>query len=238
MNSLPRVGLLFLLLIFSSAACSESLGLDAVMERLIDSYGGESSLRKLQNQVQEWDMIAVRSHRQGTDVRTIRAPNQLKVELTYPDKTETRIFNGEESYVRFNGGPVKTVVEAQRDAMRLQMMRLYSPLLLRDRLDSLTMTAHGENLILSLFDHGVSVDYVVSTENWRIEKVIGTLPIQGSTMQFLTEYADFTMRDGVLIHKQEKKFAGNVNTALLQLRDITLDADLDDANFLVDGEIL
>ena len=208
------------------------------MERVIGSYGGETNLRKLKNQIQKWDMIAVRSHRRGTDVRTIRAPDQLKVELTYPDKKETRVFDGEESYVKFNKGPTKTVVEAQRDAMRLQLMRLYSPLLLRDRLDSLTMTIEGKLYILSLFEHGVSVDYVVNAETWRIEKVVGTLPIMGSTMQFLTEYSDFTMRDGVLIHQQEKKFAGGVNTALLQLRDITLNASLEDANFLADGEII
>ena len=238
MYLLCRVALLSLLLTFSITAYSQSLDLDAVMEQLIDAYGGESNLRKLQSQIQEWDMIAVRSHRRGTDIRTIRAPDQLKVELTYPDKTETRIFDGEESYIKFNGGPTKSVVEAQRDAMRLQLMRLYSPLLLRDKRDSLTMTIEGASYLLSLFEHGVNVDYVVNAENWRIETVVGTLPIKGSIMQFLTEYSDFPIRDGVLIHQREKKFAGGVNTAVLQLRDITLDADLTDASFLTDAETL
>ena len=238
MNLLCRIALLSLLLTFSNTACSQPLDLDAVLEQLIDSYGGESNLRKMQSQVQEWEMIAVRSHRRGTDIRTIRALDQLKVELTYPDKTETRIFDGEESYIRFNRGPTKPVVEAQRDAMRLQLMRLYSPLLLRDKRDSLTMTTKGATYLLSLFEHVVSVDYVVNAENWRIEKVVGTLPIKGSTMQFLAEYSDFTMRDGVLIHQREKKYAGGVSTAVLQLREITLDADLKDANFLADGETI
>lgn len=229
-----RIALFFVLSIASSMACSQSHDMDAVMGRVIAAYGGEANLRKLQSQVQKWDMLAVRSHRPGTDVRTIRAPDQLKVELTYPDKTETRIFDREESYVRFSGRPIKAAVDAQRDAMRLQLMRLYSPLLLRDKLDALTMTMDNGYYILSLFEHGVSVDYVVNAETWRIEKVIGTLPIMGSTMQFLTEYSDFTMRDGVLIHQQEKKYAGGHNTALLQLSDITLDAELEDADFVAD----
>lgn len=238
MKLLSRTALLLMWLTLSNAAYSQSLDLDAVMARVIDAYGGESNLRKLASQVQTWDMVAVQSHRKGTDVRTIRAPDQLKVELTYPDKTETRVFNREESYVRFNRGPTKTVVEAQRDAMRLQLMRLYSPLLLRDRLDSLAMTVEGDSYVLSLFERGVNIDYVVNAANWRIEKVVGTLPINGSTMQFLTEYSDFTMRDGVLIHQQEKKFAGSINTAVLQLRDISLDADLEDDDFLANGEII
>ena len=115
MNLLCRVALLSLMLTFSNAAHSQSLDLDTVMERLIDSYCGESNLRKLQSQIQYWDMVAVRSHRRGTDIRTICAPDQLKVELRYPNKTETRIFDGEESYVKFDGAPMATVVETQCD---------------------------------------------------------------------------------------------------------------------------
>lgn len=238
MKLLSRTALLLILSIFLNTAYAQSLELDAVMARVIDSYGGEANLRKLQSQIQKWDMIAVRGHRRGTDVRTIRIPDQLKVELTYSDGTEIRVFDREKSYVKFNRGPIKAVVEAQRDAMRLQLMRLYSPLFLRDRLDSLTMTIKGGFYILSLFEHGVSIDYVVNAETSRIEKVVGTLPIMGSTMQFLTEYSDFTMRDGVLIHQQEKKYAGGVNTAVLQLREITLDAELEDRSFLADAEII
>ena len=76
------------------------------------------------------------------------------------------------------------------------------------------------------------MDYFVNATNWRIEKVVGSLAINGSIMQFLTEYSDFTFRDGVLVHRHENKFAGGVNTAVLQLRQITLDADLQDADFL------
>lgn len=238
MNVLSHLTLSFLLLIFSSTVYSQSLDLDTVLERVIDSYGGEENLRKLQSQIQEWDMVALMGSRHGSDVRTIRTPDQLKVELTYPDKKETRIVNGETSYVIYNGAPAKIVVQPQRDAMRLQLMRLYSPLVLRDRLDSLTLTVEGESCVLSLFEHGVRVDYVVNTGKWRIEKVVGTLAINGSEMQFLTEYSDFTIRDGVLIHQRENKFAGGVNTAVLQLREITLDAELKDTSFLPNVEII
>ena len=208
------------------------------MERVIDAYGGEENLHKLQSQIQKWDMVALMGNRHGTDVRTIRTPDQLKVELTYPDKKETRIVDGETSYVIYNRAPAKIAVQPQRDAMRLQLMRLYSPLALRDRRDSLTLTVKGESCVLSLFEYGVRVDYVVNADKWRIEKVVGTLVINGSEMQFLTEYSDFTIRDGVLIHQMENKFAGRVNTAVLQLREITLDAELKDTSFLPNVEII
>jgi len=171
-------------------------------------------------------------NRHGTDVRTIRIPDQLKVELTYPGKTETRIVNGEASHVIYGRAPAKIAVQPQRDAMRLQLMRLYSPLVLRNRRDSLTLAAEGESCALSLVENGVRVDYLINTNNWHIERVVGTLAINGSKMQFLTEYSDFTFRDGVLVHEGENKFAAGVNTAVLRLQRITLNTNLEDTDFL------
>ena len=70
----------------------------------------------------------------------------------------------------------------------------------------------------------------------EIEKVVGGLAINGAEMQFVTEYSNFAFRDGVLVHQQENKFAGGVNTAKLKLRSITLDADLGEADFIPDHE--
>ena len=236
MRVLPRLALSFLLLIFSGTVYSQTLDLDTALGRIIDSYGGEENLRKLDSQIQEWNVVALMGNRHGTDVRTIRTPDQLKVELTYPGKKETRIVNGEASHVIYSGAPAQIAIQPQRDAMRLQLMRLYSPLVLRDRLDSLTMTVEGEFCVLSLFENGVRADYIVNTDKWRIEKVVGSLAINGSKMLFLTEYSNFTFRDGVLLHERENKFVGRINTAVLQLRRITLDAVLNDTHFLPDDQ--
>lgn len=227
---------LLLLLTFSVNAHSQEPDLKQVLGQIISAYGGEENLRKLETQIQEWDVVALMGNRHGTDLRTIRIPDQLKVELSYPDKTETRIVNGDAGLVIYGEKPARNAVWPQSGAMRLQLMRLYSPLVLRDRLDFLTLTVDGKFCAISLFEHGLRVDYVVNTDNWRIEKVVGSLGIQGSEMQFLTEYADFAFHDGVLVHQRENKFAGQVNTAVLRLRRMTLDVDLTDTDFLPDDE--
>jgi len=238
MNVLPRLGLSFLLLIFSGPGYSQSLDMDTVLEQIISAYGGEENLHKLDSHIQEWAVVALMGNRHGSDVRTIRIPDQLKVELTYPGKSETRIVNREASHVIYGGAPAKIAVQPQRDAMRLQLMRLYSPLVLRDRRDSLTLSAEGDSCALSLIENGIRVDYLINTNNWHIEKVVGSLAINGSKMQFLTEYSNFTFRDGVLVHERENKFAGGVNTAILQLRRMTLDAELKSTDFLPNGDVL
>ncbi|NCF63244.1 MAG: hypothetical protein GWP58_10365 [Gammaproteobacteria bacterium] len=226
-----RFILLIPLLILAHTVCAQSPDKQAVLERIIDAYGGENNLRKLYTVVQEWDFVALMGNRHGTDIRSIRVPGRLRVELTYPDKKETRILNGEAAHVIFNDYAAQTAAPMQRDAMRLQLMRLYSPLVLRDKSDSVTLVSEGEFCALSLTENGVQSDYLVNRESWRIEKVVGTLEIKGSEMQFLTEYSDFKFVDGALIHQKENKYAGGVNTAMLQLRRITFNAELDEESF-------
>jgi hypothetical protein len=205
--------------------------LQDVLDRMVQAYGGEENLRKLDHMVQEWDFTALVRNRQGTDIRSIRVPGQLRVELTYPDKKETRVLNGSSAFVVFDGRPPAPAHGPQQAAMRLQLMRLYSPLALRDRIGDLELTADGGFLALSLLDGGLRVDYLVNQDEWRIEKVVGTLSINGGEMRFLTEYSDFAFVKGVLVHRKENKFAGNVNTARLELRRIELDAQFEPARF-------
>jgi hypothetical protein len=62
-------------------------------------------------------------------------------------------------------------------------------------------------------------------------KVVGTLSVNGATMQFVTEYSEFSMVDGVLVHHRENKFVGGMNTAVLRLRRAETDVEFDDDEF-------
>lgn len=231
MNLPSRLLMSIPLLLLSQALHAQPLDRQAVLERLIDAYGGEENVRRLDNVVQEWSMVALMSNRHGTDTRSIRMPDQLKVELVYPDKSEVRMLNGDAGNVAFNETPAQPARPPQRDAMRLQLMRLYSPLVLRDKADAVSLVSDEGYLALSLNEHGVQADYLVNPDTWRIEKVVGTLNMQGTEMKFLTEYSDFKFIDGVLAHHKENKYAGQVNTAVLHLHNIIIDAGLDETYF-------
>ena len=216
-----RLFSLSMLLLLSPHSYAQTLDRDTVLDKLVEAYGGEQNLRRMEHVVQEWDMVAMMSKRHGTDIRTIRIPGRLTVELTYPERAEKRMLDGDQAQVSFRGQGAFPATEPQRDAMRLQLMRLYSPLVLRDKADDVTLTVEGDYCALTLVEHGVSADYLVNTKDWRIEKVAGTLNMGGTPMRFLTEYSDFRFVDGVLMHHKENKFAGNVNTAMLVLRNLT-----------------
>jgi hypothetical protein len=226
-----RISFLTLLIAILLPGYSLALDKQAVLDQLVETYGGESSLRKMDNMVQEWDMVAMMGNRHGTDTRSIRSPGQLRVVLNYPEKSETRILNDNAAWAIFGNAPAEAVSGIQLDAMRLQLMRLYSPLMLRDKIDSVNLVEDGGQLALSLVENGVHAFYLVNKDNWHIEKVAGSLMMQGSEIQFLTVYSDFDVVDGVLVHRAENKFAGGMNTAKLTLKKITFDTKLDDGLF-------
>lgn len=227
-----RVSLSILFFTSAQTGFTQDLDTRSVLDQLVQSYGGEENLRKMDNMVQVWELTALMGNRHGTDTRSIRAPNRLRVDLNYPEKSETRILNGDTASVIFEGAAPETVSGMQRDAMWLQLMRLYSPLMLRDKIDSVSLVEQGGLLALSLVESGLHVYYMINRENWRIEKVAGSLMFNGNEVQFLTEYSDFTVIDGVLMHQKENKFASGMNTAVLKLRDVTFDAKIDDQVFI------
>ena len=232
MHVLTHLSVLILLLGFSLPGVSTATEVQEVLDRLVSAYGGESNLRKLDQMTQEWVLVAKMGNRHGTDTRHIRAPGQLRVDLNYPGKSETRILDNDKAYVLFDGNNTGDVSAMQRDAMRLQLMRLYSPLMLRDKIDSVGLKEDGGMLALSLVENGVHVFYLVNREDWRIEKVAGSLLINGNEIKFLTEYSDFAFVEGVLVHRSENKFASGMNTATLKLNRITFDDEIDDKLFL------
>jgi hypothetical protein len=228
-----RFGLISILfaLVVAAPACGQPDALSEALEKMIAAYGGAENLQKLDSMVQEWDLLALTRNQQGSDKRSVRLPEQLKVELTYPDKQETRVLNGDSGYAIFDDRAPTAASAMQTSAMRLQLMRLYSPLTLRDKRDALEFSRSGDYVVLTLSEHGLQTDYVVSPDTWHIVKVMGKLSVNGTAMRFVTEYSDHAMVDGVLVHHRENKWVGSMNTAVLRLQRITVDAEFDDEEF-------
>ena len=212
-------------------AGAHAASLADVLERMIEAYGGEENVRKLDSMIQEWDLLALTRNQQGTDKRSIHLSGQLKVELTYPDKQETRVLDGDKAYAVFDDREPAPASDMQRAAMRLQLMRFYSPLTLRERIDALSLSEGDGYLALTLRQDGLQAEYFVDTDTWQIVKVVGILSVGGATMQFITEYSEFSEVDGVLIHHRENKFVGRTNTAVLRLRRVEVSVEFGDDEF-------
>ena len=227
------IRLVFILLCIAAwaPAGARAEALADVLGRMIATYGGEQNLQKLDSMVQEWELLALMRNQQGTDKRSIRLAGQLKVELIYPDKLETRVLDGDSAFAVFGDRDPAPASDMQKGAMRLQLMRFYSPLKLRKRMDALSLSEGDGYVTLSLAEGALRTDYVVSTDTWHIVKTVGQLAMGGASMQFITEYSEFSKVDGVLVHHRENKFVGGMNTAVLRLKRIEVDAEIDDEVF-------
>lgn len=216
--------IMFLTIVFAVSfisGCGVKDPKDQLFDEMIGAYGGLENLKKLDSYISVWDMEVRVRPQKGKAINFIDQAGKLRVELTYPDKTETRLVVGSKGYKGFNKGPLEEVTGPRLDSMKLQMMRLYSPLTLKNKAGVVVTEGNGVKYI-TLKEGTITSVYHVNATTFMIEKVVGKLKMGPREMEFQTEYSDFKKVDGVLIHHRENKFAGGTNTAELFLKDVKL----------------
>ncbi len=211
--------------LFLAICCSLLLGAnlyaepskDKILDRMVEVYGGSEALMKSVSYIQKWRVVRTADGVEGSDKRRVTLPNRLYIELSYPDRSETRILEGNIGIKVYNGGDKRQVSGPMLDAMKAQLMRLYTPLQLKEFSGEIKVAEKGGEYILALVKNGVECDYYVDPKNFHIVKTVGKLKMGPQIMQFVTLYKDFSKVDGVLMPHTEIKYAGNVNTAINHL---------------------
>ncbi len=188
-----------------------------ILDRMVEVYGGGEALSKAASYIQKWRVVRAADGVEGSDYRRVTLPDRLYIELRYPDRSETRILEGEVGIKIYNGSGKRQVSGPMLDAMKAQLMRLYTPLQLKEFSDDIRVEHKEGEYILTLVKGGVECDYHVDPKNFHIVKTVGRLKMGPQTMQFATLYKDFSKVDGVLMPHTEIKYAGDVNTATNRL---------------------
>ncbi|MBE9535846.1 MAG: hypothetical protein IMF07_01595 [Proteobacteria bacterium] len=216
--------LIFLILVFFYAipASGETVKIETLLDQMISAYGGEENLKKLNTYRQEWSLTAAMSGEKGFDSRSVALPDRLRVELVYFAHNEIRILNGDGGLKIYNRTQKKKVQSPGLDAMKLQRMRLYHPLTLKERLHNSSLTQKEGFHVIILSEKELITEYYINPSTFMIEKVVGLIQAGGMSMEFKTLYSDFRKVDGVVLPHKEVKFAGATNTAVLTLKKIEL----------------
>ncbi|MEE9542239.1 MAG: hypothetical protein V3V95_00465 [Thermodesulfobacteriota bacterium] len=213
------------------ASCNAKNPKDKFLDDMIGAYGGVENLKKLDTYTSKWDMdVKVRGTR-GKATNFVEQVGRLRVELVYPNSSETRVINQKKGYKSYDNAPLEEVTGPQFDSMKLQLMRLYTPLTLKAKLDNIKLSDVGNLKALTLKEGSLTTIYYVNSETFRIELVVGRLKMGPREMEFRTEYSKFKLVEGVLMHHKENKFAAGMNTALLFLRQIKLNEEHADKLF-------
>jgi len=192
---------------------------EQLISDMIKAYGGEKNIRQLNSYMQVWDIETKTNGGKGVDNRRVDMPYFLRTELIYPDKTETRVLI--KDYGTKDFGTRKIQAQGPMlDAMKLQLMRLFNPLVLRDNLKDIRLFIKKKYYLLSFKRATITAEYFVSKKSFLVSKVIGRLKMGSRNMDFLTLYEDYRPVLGVMVNHKEVKYAGSVNTAVMRLKEM------------------
>ncbi len=192
---------------------------EEILKKMVEAYGGETALSNTQSYIQHWRVVRASDKKEGKETRRVTLPTRLYVDLKYPDKEETRVLEDSVGIKIFGKHSKKQVFGPMLDAMKAQLLRLYTPLTLKENHEKIKLSQNGSYYILTLDKDGVESDYYVNQKNYHIEKTVGKLKMGNSVMEFVTLYKDFKRVGDTLLPTTEIKYAGGVNTATNTLID-------------------
>ncbi len=200
-----------------STAYAQELNSDKIINKMIKAYGGQENLKQVNDYKQLWHIETKVSDKNGTDSREVMLPSYLYTSLSYPHKSEVRILD-KGIGIKIFGEKTIEAKGPMLDAMKVQLMRLFSPLELKKRIKNIVISLTPTYYVLSLSEDGLTAEYFVSKKSFLIEKVIGRLQMGTQSMEFLTLYQDYKLVHGVMMPHKEIKYAGSVNTAIMRLQ--------------------
>ncbi len=181
----------------------------ALVDRVVEAYGGRATLEKHRVMVQAGEVSAHESSDVGRVTRIFERPRRLRVSIAYPGNTpERRILDGAQAWRdrrEVTGTP-------QHLAMVLQAVRMDLPFALSEapgRLaDEGTIDRDGKRLrILALpLGDGATVSAEIDETSGRIQRAVARMPAGPGSLEFVTTFSDFRKVSGTWVAFREENF--------------------------------
>jgi hypothetical protein len=204
-------------------AAAPATPVPALVDRVVESYGGKGALERYPVAVQEGEVAAHGSADVGRFTRIHEAPRRLRVTIAYPgSRAEQRILDGDRAW---RDGREVTGTPAQA-AMILQAARMELPLSLlagRDRLvDEGTVERDGKALrVLTLpLGNGMTMTAEIDEPSGRILRTVGRMPGGVGSLEFVTTYADFRKVSGTWVAFREENHVQGRHSGTTELNHV------------------
>lgn len=193
----------------------------ALIDKVIATYGGEAAWRAKSGMRQEGSTYSLRRHFAGKSSRSYQHPGKMNIDIRYKESdTELRQLDGEQAWDHGKPGAA-----AFLQAARLQALRLALPLQLLDHRNQIRSLGQNsdengrihEGLLLEP-EPGLRIIMDVDIASGRITASWGMMALEGKPMEFASLYEDFRQVDGRLLPFKETHFAmgDNIGYTLLE----------------------
>lgn len=223
----------------ASAQTGERAGSEAtraVVDRVIDAYGGADAIAAVNSHRQEGMLVARNGGGHGQVTRISKGMGSLSVLVSYPTRSEIRIVEDGSGWRGTSPETMAQVDGPLRLAMVAQAARAHLPRIMvdfRDGFRLLPPTADGAVVLALTVTQGLDLRMFVDPETSYIVRSESVFTEMGGPFGFATNYSDFRTVDGVVFAFQEETFASGVHTASLVLGTVQLNPTGDRARLPV-----
>jgi hypothetical protein len=195
----------------------------ALVEKVIEAYGGKAALEKYPVVVQEGEVTAHQSKDVGRVLRIHESPRRLRVTIAYPGgMPEQRILDGARGWRdgrEVTGAPPHV-------AMVLQSARMALPASLLANLERLvdegTVERDGKKLraLTLLLGDGLALTAEIDPGSGRILRAVARMPGGVGNLEFVTAYSEFRKVSGVLVPFREENFVQGRHSGTTEIRSV------------------
>ena len=220
---MPTVLLLVASLGLAAPTGGSATGAAAIIDRVVEAYGGREALASHPFVVQEGEVAAHAHADVGRVTRILARPWRLRVSIRYPGgATERRLLDGQRGWRdgrEVTGSPAMA-------AMLLQAARMDLPFLLHEArarvVDEGDVEREGRTLraLRVPLAEGMDVVAEVDPASGRIERAVARAQAGGIPLEFRTAYADFRKVSGVLVPFREENFAQGRHAGTTTLKSV------------------
>jgi hypothetical protein len=195
----------------------------ALVNRVVEAYGGRAVLEKHPVMVQEGQVSAHESADVGRLTRIFERPRRLRVSVSYPGNTpERRILDGAQAWRdrrEVTGTPPHL-------AMVLQAARMDLPFSLSEGVarvvDEGSIERDGKRLrILSLpLGDGATVSAEIDEDSGRIERAVARMPAGVGSLEFVTTFSDHRKVSGTWVAFREESYVHGRHSGTTELSSV------------------
>lgn len=211
----------------------------ALIDKVIATYGGEAAWRAVKGMRQEGSTYSLRRHFAGNTRRSYLHPGKMNIDIHYnPADTELRQLDGGQAWDHGKPGAAAFV-----QATHLQALRLALPLQLLDHRHEVKNLGQRNDdggrphagLLLEP-EPGLKIMMDVDIGSGRITASWGMMELEGKPMEFASLYDDFRVVDGRLLSFKEEHFAMGDNIGYTLLERVEFVDSFPDGTFRPAGE--
>ncbi len=218
-------------------AASKQQTVGALIEKIIDAYGGKAVLKKVHSLSERAVLESPAIERPVSYTVDLREDRKLRVEKRAAAYLELRVLNGAQGYYQSTNSAPTSVSGAQLLAMVYQFKEIMMPFLLMNSSFAVSDGGKAEvkgepaRLLLLSDAEGPPIRLWVDVQSGRILKCAGVFSMGDAQTELASEFHDLRSVHGRLLPFRIVNYAGGQRIGEVRVKEYRVNPELPDSLF-------